>query len=507
MRAILTLGLFLLASLTPLSALAAERVALVIGMGAYISVPALKNTTNDANALSEALTNIGFDVTTLIDIPQQALVEEMASFAFRAETADLALIYFAGHGVELQGRNFLIPVDAAVASNRDLLRYSVSLDDMLAAVDGARKMRIVILDSCRDNPFGDFVDASVELATTETATPGTDTGTRGRGGLAPATPDRGTLVAFAAKDGQVALDGKGDNSPFATALVKNLTEPGLEIGLAFRKVRDQVMAETGNRQEPFTYGSLPGTYFHMAGSPEELAVNQSEDRPAAWSDLRPEQADLLKVLAESGDTRSMLGLAYMRLNPADSAFDPVGAADYFTRAAASGSPEAQFELAKLYEGGIGVPQDTARALELYRASADQDFADAINDLGFLTYQGALGLVADPAAALIFFERAADLKHPEAMYNYAALIDDGAVAGKGPDDAAGYLYQALRSGSKAVLTVLTENPDSFKIETRKALQVRLADVSFYAGTIDGDFGPGTLRSIRTAYGLTDGAVAP
>ena len=161
------------------------------------------------------------------------------------------------------------------------------------------------------------------------------------------------------------------------------------------------------------------------------------------------------------------------------------------------------ELAKLFEQGLGVEIDEKRALELYRAAADQDFADAINDLGFLYYQGGLGLRADPAKALELFERAADLRQPEAQFNFAALIDDGLIAKKGPPEAAGYLYAALRSGSEDVLNLLLQRPTMFKEETRRELQKLLKNNAFYAGSIDGDFGPGTNRSIRAAYGLEDG----
>ena len=135
-------------------------------------------------------------------------------------------------------------------------------------------------------------------------------------------------------------------------------------------------------------------------------------------------------------------------------------------------------------------------------AAEQDFADAINDLGFLHYQGGLGLPADPQRALSYFERAADLRHPQAQFNFAALIDDGLIASKGPDDAAKYLYAALRSGSSDVLNLLSERPNMFTPETRRALQRELKSYDFYTGAIDGDFGPGTQRSIRLAYGLSE-----
>jgi len=478
---------------------ASDRVALVVGMGAYGTIPKLENTLNDARSIAGTLEDIGFDVTLSTDATGAEFRQLLDDFAFRSETADLALIYFAGHGVEVQGENFMIPVDADVRSNLDVQRQSVSLKQMLAAVEHARKMRIVILDSCRDNPLGDAIDLN---QVTATATETTDATTRGGGGLAAANPDRGTLVAFAAKDGQVALDGDGANSPFATALIEKMVRPGLEISLMFRQVRDRVLQKTNNLQEPHTYGSLTGVPFYLAGPAEGQQDISGASGADAWAAIRPDQEAQLVALADLGDTRSMLGLAYMRLNPNEGRFDPSAAVALLERAVAAGSPEAQFELAKLYERGTGVPVDHARALALYQAAADQDFADAINDLGFLHYQGGLGLPADPKRALRFFERAADLRHPQALFNFAALIDDGLIPTKGPEDAAKYLYAALRSGSTDVLNLLSERPAMFTSATRKALQEELKRYEFYAGSIDGDFGPGTQRGIRKAYGLSE-----
>jgi hypothetical protein len=476
---------------------APDRVAMVIGMADYQSITPLTNTRNDAEDLAATLTDIGFDVTLGIDLTEAELRNMMQDFAFRSETADLALIYFAGHGIEVQGENFLIPIDAAPRTNIDVQRQSVSLKELLAVVEKARVMRIVILDSCRDNPLGGGIDTSEVIAA---ATQATDQATRGAGGLAPANPDRGTLVAFAARDGQVALDGTRGNSPYARALMDKMSKPGLEISLMFRQVRDAVLQETQNLQEPYTYGSLTGTPFYLTGAPDGEPDVSVAEPSKAWSKLRPDQESQLLALADLGDTRSMLGLAYIRLNPDDERFDPSQAVSFLQRAVEAGSPEAQYELAKLYEQGVGVPADEARALELYRAAAAQDFADAINDLGFLQFNGGLGLRPNPERALEYFERAADLRQPEAQFNYAAMIDDGRIAGKGPREAASYLYQALRSGSKDVLNLLLERPTMFKEETRRELQEQLQAFNFYEGSIDGDIGPGTKRGIRAAYGL-------
>ena len=492
--------LALILLLIPLAALA-ERVALVIGMSAYQNVAPLKNTINDADRIAAKLQEVGFNVTLAVDKTQGELLDIMDTFSFQAETADLALVYYAGHGVEVQGINYLVPVDAKVTKADDITRVGISLNKVLQTVDSARKMRVVILDSCRNNPFvgiagfGATGDTSLSGNTADPSAPPQ--------GLAPVNPELGTLVAYAAKAGQVALDGLGGNSPYATALIDAFGRPDVEIGLMFRQVRDEVLAATGNLQEPYQYGSLSGTPFYLAGTTAgTIDIAAEADPKVAWANIKPDQEQQMRAMAEAGDNRAMLGLAYIRLNPDQDSYNPEEAVLYLTRAAEAGAADAQYELAKLYEKGLGVAADPARALELYQLAAAQDFPDAVNDMGFIYYQGGLGLAADPAQALALFARAADLRQPEAMFNYASLIDEGQVTGKTADDAAGYLYQALRAGSDEVLKQLTTRPEMFKPPARKALQKILKERSFYAGPLDGDFGKSTQNAIRKAFGLLE-----
>jgi TPR repeat protein len=494
---VLVFGLFAL--LLPGTA-RAEKLALVIGMGAYAHIVPLDNSVNDARGIAKVLEQNDFEVMLSIDAPLAELTDTLADFSFRAETADLALVYFAGHGVEVQGQNFLIPVDADVKSNLEVQAASVSLADFELAVGKARRMGMVLLDSCRDNPFAD------NIALAEESGEGRIGGTRsaaGSSGLAPADPDRGTVVFFAARHGQAALDGVDGHSPFARALIDKLGEPGLEIGVMLRQVRDEVMKNTGNLQEPFSYGSLPGTPFYVAGARDgEEDVSLVADRSSGWAELGTDQEELLVAQAETGDTRSLLGLGYIRLNAADPAFDPASARQYFERAAAAGSPEAQFELARLLELGVGGPADPARALDLYRMSAEQGYGNALNELGFIHFQGLYGLPSDPATGIHYFTLAAKERDPEAQYNLAALIDDGLVADKGPQDAAHLLYEALRSGNERVLSVASQMGEQFELETRRALQEELQANGFYDGKIDGDIGPGTATAMRRAFGIED-----
>jgi uncharacterized caspase-like protein len=248
-----------------------RRVALVIGNSAYRNVSALPNPQRDAGAVAAALRNIGFHTVELTsDASREKLIEALRSFAHEAEKADWALVYYAGHGIEVNGVNYLIPVDAKLAVDRDVQFETVPLEQVMTAVEGARKLKLVILDACRDNPFAPQMRKTTTpgpLASTA-PTAGGNVGTRSVGrGLAEVKVSTGSLVVYAAKHGQVALDGEGGNSPFAVALTQRIATPGVEINKIFRLVRDDVMEATAGRQEPFSYGSLPGRedFFFVAG--------------------------------------------------------------------------------------------------------------------------------------------------------------------------------------------------------------------------------------------------
>ncbi|MEM8553108.1 MAG: caspase family protein [Pseudomonadota bacterium] len=488
-------------------ALAANRAALIVGVSQYQSVSPLENPVNDARAIAGLLRNLEFDTTELMDPDAATLRSALQEFAFRAELADVALIYFSGHGIERAGQNYLLPVDTVASRDEASVTNAVALDDFLSSVDRARQLRIVILDSCRDDPFAalGLEIAQSDAPTIEAAPAVTTADAAGEqdprsvaGGLAPPAPNRGTLVAYAAKHGQVAFDGTGGHGPYARALLEHMATPNLEIGMMFRRVRDEVMDATAQLQEPFTYGSLSGVPLFLANTEAPLGGFDGDLR-AAWSSMGPDRTEQLEALAAAGEPRGLLGLAFIKQNPQDARYDPAGAIGLLRQAAVLGDPVSQFELAKALERGIGTAADPEEALRWFKASADQDFPDALNDMGFLTFQGGLGIKRDPPTAIDFFRRAAELRHPEAMYNFAAMIDDQLVEGKTPEDAAGFLFSALRTGNRDVLNVLTENPNTFTRATRRGLQRRLAERGYYTGTIDGLIGPQSTRSLRAAFG--------
>jgi formylglycine-generating enzyme required for sulfatase activity len=227
-------------------ALASTRVALVIGNARYEQARDLSNPANDAHAVAAVLRQIGFDdVREATDLGADALRRAVLEFGRRASSADVAVVYYAGHGIEVGGRNLLVPVDARLEYEQDAELEALPLDVLLAQVRGARQFRLVILDACRDNPF---------LARMKTQGQSMRSLTRG---LARVEPAGATFVAYAAKEGTTASDGAaGANSPYAAALVRTLPTPGLPLERLFGAVRDEVLRATGNTQEPHLYGSF-----------------------------------------------------------------------------------------------------------------------------------------------------------------------------------------------------------------------------------------------------------
>ena len=243
-----------------------RRAALIIGNSAYKSVAVLENPRRDAQKMAAALRAVGFDdVTMAVDVSRDKMLEALRTFAAAADRADWAVVYYAGHGIEVNGVNYLIPVDARLASDRDVLFEAMPLDQVMAAIDGAKKLKLVVLDACRDNPFANSAATAAPAPTpvTVAANPSNESARSVRmrslgKGLGELKVQGASLVVYAAKHGQTALDGEGENSPFAVAVVQRIATPGVEINKLFRLVRDDVMEATAGRQEPYTYGSLPG---------------------------------------------------------------------------------------------------------------------------------------------------------------------------------------------------------------------------------------------------------
>jgi len=257
MRVVGTIVLAILSNwLFSQSAIAEKRVALVMGNSAYQNVSRLANPGNDSEAMSATLKNAGFDVVDLkLDINANAMRRALRDFSGNVRDADIAIVYYAGHGIEIDGTNYLIPVDAVLERDIDAFDEAIPLDRILTVIEPAKQLRLIILDACRDNPFNQTMKRTI----------GSRAVGRGLAKVEPTSPN--TLIAFAAKAGSTAYDGDNQSSPFTAALVKYLTRPGLDLRKAFGFARDDVLKATNNRQEPFIYGSLGGNDVALVPAP------------------------------------------------------------------------------------------------------------------------------------------------------------------------------------------------------------------------------------------------
>ena len=240
---------------------APRKLALVIGNGSYGAVTALPNPPRDARLLVQQLREIGFETAEGIDLTHAEMRQRIDAFLLKAPSASIALIYYAGHGVQIDGKNYLVPVDANLRDGRQSIGELIDLDFIMAGLDDRLRANVIMLDACRNNPF--------EPTATQQADKGRSLVVRS--GLAPqaglstgGTQGAGTLLAFATAPGQIALDGAGSNSPFTSALGRHITTPGLELQQMLTRVRSEVVAATGGKQVPWSNSSLLGEVYLTA---------------------------------------------------------------------------------------------------------------------------------------------------------------------------------------------------------------------------------------------------
>src|SRR5580704_10120731 len=270
---------FLIAALSVLGLLvsaniakADKRVAFVVGNGAYKNVAQLPNPAIDAKAMAKVLRNVGFDVVEGTNLTRDKMTEKLLEFGKKAEGSDVALFFYAGHGIAINGTNYLLPVDADIKSEMDVkLGTAINVDTTLEQTMGDAKVKLVFLDACRDNPFANKIKPNSATRSLSV-----------QSGLAEMKSGEGTLIAFATGPGQTALDGQeGTNSPFTRALMANIAAPGVEIQQAMTKVRAQVNEETNKNQLPWGHTNLIGTVYLNPVAGAANAPVEAPNTPAA----------------------------------------------------------------------------------------------------------------------------------------------------------------------------------------------------------------------------------
>ena len=261
------------------SAMADKRVAFVVGNGAYKNVATLPNPAVDAKSMAKLLRNVGFDVVEGTNLTRDKMTEKLLDFGKKAEGADVALFFYAGHGIAVNGTNYLLPVDADLKSEMDVkLGAAINVDLTLEQTMSDAKVKLVFLDACRDNPFAAKIRSAKATRSVSVDS-----------GLAEMKSGEGTLIAFATGPGQTALDGEaGTNSPFTRALLANIATPGVEIQQAMTKVRAQVNEETSKNQLPWGHTNLIGSVYLSPvadGSAVEAANTPAAAGPASEVEL------------------------------------------------------------------------------------------------------------------------------------------------------------------------------------------------------------------------------
>src|ERR1700710_751584 len=287
-----------------------KRVAFVVGNGAYKNVAPLPNPAIDARSMAKMLRKVGFDVVEGSNLTRDKMTEKLLDFGKKAEGADVALFFYAGHGIAVNGTNYLLPVDADLKSEMDVkLGAAINVDLTLEQTMSDAKVKLVFLDACRDNPFAAKIRSAKATRSVNVAT-----------GLAEMKSGEGTLIAFATGPGQTALDGQeGTNSPFTRALIANIAQPGVEIQQAMTKVRAQVNEETSKNQLPWGHTNLIGSVYlnptaggsavEAANTPAAAAGPASEVELEFWRSIKdsnkPEELNAYLTNYPNGTFKSL----------------------------------------------------------------------------------------------------------------------------------------------------------------------------------------------------------
>ena len=427
-------------------ALADKRVALVIGNSGYQNVARLGNPTNDASAITEILKGAGFD---LVESRRDLKISEMRrvfrDFANSSRDADVAVVYYAGHGIEVEGTNYLIPIDASLEQDLDVYDEAFSLDRILVTIEPAKQLRLVILDACRNNPFAKAMKRTI--------------GSRAIGmGLAKVEPTSpNTLIAFASKAGSTASDGDSKNSPFTAALVRHIAKPGLDLRKAFGFVRDDVLKNTSNKQEPYVYGSLGGDDVPLVPA-----------KPAASEPSHNAQADIRR------DYELALQVGTKKVWDAFIANYPSG---FYT------------ELAEAQRGRSIAEESRIAATEKARLAEQEKARLALEGAKQAEQAKAATQATAAEEARVAAEKATQVEQAKVLAAEKLRVAAEKVAGTEPQKPAQQVASLPSSDTPAPKPALSQ------ADMTRSLQVELRRVGCLTGSADGEWTSASRRSLE------------
>ncbi len=442
-----------------------NRVALVIGNAAYRFSP-LKNPTNDAKAMAQALRAQGFEVVERENATKAEMEKAIIEFGRKLKADGTGIVYYSGHGIQVGGKNYLIPLDATLTDQREVPLLAVDADNILIQMQEVRsKVNIVILDACRDNPF----EQSFRSLS---------------GGLAQMNAPSGTLIAYATSPGKTASDGSGENGLYTQELLKAINEPGLKVEDVFKKVRLAVSKASGDAQIPWESSSLTGDFYFKAPSGTPAPGPAASVEVTFWDSIKSstDPADFNAYLKKypNGDfadlarnrvaslqsATSKPGGTQVAAVPAPKAvtIEPTAGApqkdetqtdgrDYtkilpvLQKAAERGNAAAEVHLGQLYQNGLGVAQDYAQAMQWYQKAAAQNDAAGQQHIGMLYLKG-WGVAQDYAQALQWCRKAADQGLPRAEDTVGLFYQSGWGVPPDATEALKWFRKAADKGDEA-----------------------------------------------------------
>lgn len=448
-------------------AAAADRVALVIGNAAYRTQHALANPANDATDVGAMFRRLGFDVVEGIDLDGAGLKAKIKEFRDRLGEGSLAVFYYSGHGMQIDGHNFIIPVDAKIESPEDVRLETVDMELILQLMRARDRVAVVVLDACRDNPFA--------RSLRRIAKPGTRAAESAYGGLAEMKTTVGSVIVYATDPGNVALDGDGRNSPFTESFLKNAPQPGVEISKLIKRVRLDVVQATGSKQVPWDSSTLvndvylageptPAAIAPVAGtapaaptttagatvlaarSPSEATAPAPAAVPAASVPAEPTAAALCDRLAtDVQDTLRNRDVAPVRT------VDTARAIPACEKAV--GEDPKTLRLADQLGRAYLKAERYADALRVFKDAAGRGSPYASNEVGYLYYRGFGGLKKDYARARPWFEKAASLGVPVAMSNLSFMYAHGIGTERDPAKAVAWVNRGVALGDPGSIVAL------------------------------------------------------
>lgn len=559
-RTIASVCVIAITMMASVAARAEKRVAIVVGNNAYESVSKLERAVSDARAVSAQLESLGFRVQLATDVGRRDLLRQLSTFMDQIEPGDVALLYYAGHGVEIRGANYILPTDLPpIRQGQEslLTGEAISTDKVIADLQerGARAI-VFVLDACRDNPF----------KTDQTRSLG------GARGLAQGAPPEGVFVLYSAGVGQTALDrmGGNDNDPnsvFTRIFLKEIRKKEFPLTFVAKSVQVAVRdlsLTVSHTQVPAYYDQIIGQ-FYLSREGAALAKADPPRPPAATADSgglpqpapgRPvftNRAFAEYVSRNSQFARAQIGnpnaaancdklasfgedipdsraprvqlqninfeqavpacAAAVMQDPATPRFraqmaralsrspnkaDNASGVNILLDLATDGYPAAMWRIGVIYHAGTALKQDKRAAADWFRRAADKGLGVAMSDLAYVYYSGD-GLPKDIGEAARWSERAAATGHPSGMRNYALMLDHGEAGPRNPKQAAEYLLTAFRMGSDDARKSLFDLSDSWQADTRAQVQVQLTDFGFYRGRTDGQFDAATFAALNALQG--------